>query len=166
MKILLVLLITAVAILGQESVIIKDIKTNKNILIGISNRKAYQDSNFASWFNAVYKNYDVDTNTIKEYKSKINNKTITIILGTWCSDSKREVPSFLKILDYIKFPQDSLKLINVDRDKHALDNEVNDLDIELVPTIIVYDKGEEIGRIVETPVESLEMDLVKIVDED
>jgi len=78
MKILLVLLITAVAILGQESVIIKDIKTNKNILIGISNRKAYQDSNFASWFNAVYKNYDVDTNTIKEYKmGRISNLPLT-----------------------------------------------------------------------------------------
>ncbi|MCB9249007.1 MAG: hypothetical protein H6613_10930 [Ignavibacteriales bacterium] len=56
-----------------------------------------------------------------------------------------------------------MELINVDRNKEGLENEVNGLDIELVPTIIVYDKGEEIGRIIESPMETLEEDLVEIV---
>ncbi len=166
MKILLIILLISTSVFSQEYVIVKDAKTNKEMLIGVTTKKAYLDSNFANWFNSEYKNYDVDTILINEFKSKINDKRIIIVLGTWCSDSKREMPRFIKILDYIKFPEDSLKIINVDRGKHSLDNEVNDLDIELVPTIIVYDKGEEIGRIVESPDESLEKDLVKIVNED
>ena len=43
-------------------------------------------------------------------------------------------------------------------------NEAEGLRIELVPTIIFYKDGSEIGRIVETPVESMEKDLLKIIE--
>jgi len=166
MKYLLLILFCSISIFAQESAIIKDPKTGKNMLIGISTKEAYQDSNFAKWFNFEYQDYNVDTNILNDHKAKIINKKIIIVLGTWCSDSKREMPRFFKILDYIKFPEDNLKIINVDRDKHAFDSEVEDLDIELVPTFIIYDKDKEIGRIIETPQESLEKDLVNIVNED
>ena len=39
-----------------------------------------------------------------------------------------------------------------------------DLDIELVPTFIFYRNGEELGRIVETPEDTLEKDLAEIVN--
>ena len=41
--------------------------------------------------------------------------------------------------------------------------DIEDLNIELVPTFIIYKKGEEIGRIVETPYDTLEEDIWKIV---
>jgi hypothetical protein len=166
MKYLLLILFCSISIFAQESAIIKDPTTGKNMLIGISTKEAYRDSNFAKWFNFEYQDYNVDTNILNDHKAKIINKKIIIVLGTWCSDSKREMPRFFKILDYIKFPEDNLKIINVDRDKHAFDSEVEDLDIELVPTFIIYDKDKEIGRIIETPQESLEKDLVNIVNED
>ena len=87
---------------------------------------------------------------------------ITVVLGTWCSDSQREVPRLYSILDYLGFPEKNLELICVDRKKDAAGTEVMDLSIELVPTIIIYIGEEEIGRIIESPVESLEEDLVKI----
>jgi len=42
-------------------------------------------------------------------------------------------------------------------------NETDNLDILKVPTIIFYLKGKEIGRIVETPVKSLEKDMARII---
>lgn len=150
--------------LGQEYQIVKYGKSgNKTMLVGISTREVFQDSSFAWWFNSEYNNYDVDTNVVGNYKELISSKNIKIVLGTWCSDSRREVPRVIKILDFIDFPEKNLTFINVDRKKKGLNNEVENLDIEYVPTIIVYKNDEELGRIIETPEDTLENDLVAIV---
>jgi thiol-disulfide isomerase/thioredoxin len=85
-------------------------------------------------------------------------------MGTWCSDSRREVPRMLKVLDIIGFPKENLSIINVDRNKKGIADEADDLNIELVPTFILYEDEKEIGRIIETPEETLEKDLVRIVE--
>jgi len=84
-------------------------------------------------------------------------------MGTWCSDSRREVPRFYKILDSLNFPSAKVKLIMVDRKKEAAEVNIASLNIELVPTMIIYNDGLEIGRIVETPKETLEKDLAAIL---
>lgn len=154
----------AISLFAQNYKLVEDAKTRNLMLVGISTKEAFKDSNFANWFNDEYKNYKVDTNLISEYKSKLVNTKIKIVLGTWCSDSRREVPRFLKILDSIGFCQDNLTIINVDRTKNGLSNETENLKIELVPTFIIYEDNEEIGRIIETPNETLEKDLVEIVE--
>ena len=63
----------------------------------------------------------------------------------------------------LNYPKEKLTLIGVSREKKGLSNEAEGLDIEFVPTFIFYKDGKEIGRIVETPAESLEKDLLKIV---
>lgn len=159
-----VILIIPVFIFGQNSKLISDEDSDKVILVGISNLEAYQDNNFSWWFNSEFQNYDVDSNLIFENKNKFEGKIIKIVLGTWCSDSRREVPRLIKILKTIDFPEDKYTFLNVDRDKKGLFNEVEDLDIEFVPTIIVYEYGKEIGRIIEFPEVSLEEDFIKIID--
>ncbi|MFZ1291942.1 MAG: hypothetical protein WAR79_17730 [Melioribacteraceae bacterium] len=163
MKIIL-LLFLSITIYAQEYKLIEDAKTEKLMLVGISTRDAFQDSNFSNWFNEEYENYEVDTNLVNQHKSEIVDKKIKIILGTWCSDSRREVPRFLKVLDFIGFLDDNLTIINVDRTKNGLSNETAELEIELVPTIIIYEESEEIGKIIETPNETLEKDLIEIAD--
>jgi len=163
-KTVLVIIVFLTSILfGQESKIVKYGETNKSMLLGTTTRDAYQDSNFSWWFNSEYNNYNLDSSLIINYKNYFEGKTIKIILGTWCIDSRREVPRVLKILDTIKFPEDKYTFINVDRDIKGLTNEVDNLDIEFVPTIIIYEDGEELGRIIEMPEISLEKDLVKII---
>ena len=159
----LLLLSYATLLIGQEYRIIPDGNSSKSILVGISNKKAFQDSNFATWFNTEYTNYTVDSKTLENYKNYFDDKIIRTVLGTWCSDSRREVPRFVKILDFIGFPEDKHLFFNVDRNKKGLGDEVDKLNIEFVPTIIIYENGIELGRIVETPEISLEADLVKII---
>jgi len=55
-------------------------------------------------------------------------------------------------------------MVAVDRDKKAKDFCIGDYDIKLVPTFIFTRQGEEIGRIIETPVESLERDFMNILN--
>lgn len=84
--------------------------------------------------------------------------TITIVLGTWCPDSRREVPHFLKITDLWGFPRDKIRFIGVDINKVAPLEDYLNLGIERVPTFIFYENNIEKGRIIEVPVTSLEQD--------
>jgi thiol-disulfide isomerase/thioredoxin len=98
----------------------------------------------------------------------INLKTdfrvnITVVMATWCSDSRREVPRFYKIVSKLDYNAESIKLINVDREKEAKGTSVSKLGIERVPTFIFYRGKAEIGRIIESPEESLEEDMFKIL---
>ncbi len=133
------------------------------MLIGYCTREAFQDTAFKDWFDESYNSYQPDFEILDKLEGKLEDISITIVMGTWCSDSREQVPSFYKILDEINYPSEKVKLICVDRKKKGLSNEADDLNIELVPTIIFYRNGEEIGRIIETPQESLEKDLLGIV---
>lgn len=144
----------------------KDPITGKPMLLGNCTREAFKDSSFSWWFNSEYNMYEVDSTSLAKISDKINNIDITIVMGTWCSDSRTLVPEFYKILDYFNYPSDKVKLIMVDRDKKGRNDEVADLNIHLVPTIIFYRKSKEVGRIIEAPAETLEKDMVGILNKE
>ena len=56
-----------------------------------------------------------------------------------------------------------LEFIGVDRLKKTHDYSIKELKIKRVPTFIFYKEGKEIGRIIESPNETLEKDFLKIV---
>ena len=149
---------------AQEfNTITTDEKTDKPMLIGYTTLEAFNDTSFSWWWNSAYNMYDVDSVDVEESKVKLEDVDIKIVMGTWCSDSRTEVPHFYKILDGINYPKDKVTLINVNRDKQGLENEVEGLDINFVPTLIFYKSGEEIGRIIEMPYETLGKDMLKLL---
>jgi thiol-disulfide isomerase/thioredoxin len=110
-----------------------------------------------------YDLYNLDSTGLNQIKTGLKNVNVKIIMGTWCSDSRREVPRFFKILDAVNYPSDKVEIICVDEDKKAKGDELNGLKIELVPTIIFYKDGNELGRIIEAPEDTLEKDMIKIL---
>ena len=144
--------------------IIYDPKAEEDIICGYCNQEGLASGQFNSWFEPEYKSYVVDDSTLLTINTDLLlSCNIVVVLGTWCSDSQREIPRLLKILDFIQFPRENLKLICVDRSKNAEGTEVENLDIQLVPTIIFYNGGTELGRIIEAPEVSLESDIAKIL---
>lgn len=133
-------------------------------LVGISNRFDFQDSAYKEWFDSRYEEYTTDQQVVSEISKHIHKLTIKAFMGTWCGDSRREMPRFYKILDETKFDQNYFQLICVDRTKKH-ENLEKDLNIFRVPTIIFYKNGKEIGRYVEYPRETIEKDILKIVSE-
>ena len=131
-------------------------------LVGIANKFDFQDAAYKEWFDSRYEEYTTDKQVISEISKHIHQLTIKVFMGTWCGDSRREIPRFYKILDETKFDVNYLQLIAVDRSK-KYDNYEKDLDIFRVPTIIFFKNGKEIGRFVEYPRETIEKDFLKIV---
>lgn len=163
--IIAVIFLFNIFISAQSKKIIIDEKSGKSMLIGITNLSDFQDTAFAGWWNTEYKDYMPDSVTIENLKGKLDSLKITIVMATWCSDSRREVPRFYKLLDILKYPVEKINLICVDRKKKGIGTEADNLKIELVPTFIFYSNDKETGRIIESPKECLEKDLFTFIKE-
>jgi hypothetical protein len=127
---------------------------------------ALQQSPYNTWFSTQYGNYKPDTAVLKSMD--MQKMKMDIFLGTWCGDSKREVPRMLKALEATDMPKENIRLLMVsNRDsvyKQTPGNESADAGIFRVPTFVIYgNDGHEAGRIIESPVATLEKDMVAIV---
>ena len=123
---------------------------------------------YAEWFQTGYQSYQSNTEIIRQIKNtNLSGVSLKVVFGTWCGDSKREVPRMAKIWNDVSIPESRLELIGVSDSsafyKQSPTHEEQGLNVYRVPTFIVYQKGKEIGRINEFAVESLERDLFKIL---
>ena len=162
-NLILLFIFSLISFAQDYNTIITDDESEKAMLIGYCTREAFNDTNFSDWWNEEYDIYEVDVETAEVIKESLEEIEIKLVIGTWCSDSRREVPRFYKILDEIEYPSENVNLISVNRDKVGLADEVDGLEIHFVPTVIFYGNGKELGRIVEMPYESLEKDMLEIV---
>lgn len=143
-----------------------DEKSQMEVMTGIWDRDSLKTSDlFKSYYDAEYKAYIPDVIILDNIKIAQEDKqcSVTIVMGSWCGDSQEQVPRFLKILDNLSFEGNNVTLICVDRNKKSINGETDALSIKLVPTFIIYSDGKEIGRIIETPKETLEKDLLTII---
>ena len=139
-------------------------KDQQDMLIGEFKKEDLQNEPFSKWFTSAYENYTPNTSEMNTINENINDYEIKVLMGTWCGDSKREVPKLLKILDKADFNYENLEMVAVDYDKTTPSKIEEELDVHHVPTIIFYKNGKEINRFVEySQGESIEDDLSKIV---
>lgn len=90
--------------------------------------------------------------------------TVTIYLGTWCGDSRANVPGILAALEAAGNPNLSLSLVAIRRGMTEPMATVRDARLTNVPTVVVADEGGERGRLVETPAgESMAADLAALL---
>ncbi|MCG1037525.1 thioredoxin family protein [Polaribacter sargassicola] len=139
------------------------IKNKKGNLVGLANKESFNQAPYNSWFNPKFNEYNPDKATIDALKKELKGIKIKAFMGTWCGDSKREVPHFYKILDQTDYNLNNLELVTVNRSKKTPDNLQEGFNIIRVPTFIFYKNDKEIGRYVEYARESLEKDILKIV---
>lgn len=135
----------------------------KSILVGEFTRADLEKPPFASWFEKNYRMYQPRRKAMKVIRKNIADYQIRIFIGTWCPDSRREIPRFFKLLDQAGYDSKKVTGIAVDRSKGIADQLDKELNLKMVPTIIFYKDGKEVNRFVEFPQQSLEADLADIV---
>jgi len=134
----------------------------KPILVGVAKVSDLQKSPYGEWFNANYKNYFPSHDAVDYLKKHLAGKTIEIYMGTWCPDSRANVPEVIKVLDLAGFDRKNLVIHTLPR-RFQNDPQTKGKNIVRVPTVIVYENGKELGRIVEYPYENYETDLMHIL---
>ena len=149
--------------LNQE--IIEDGETP--FLLGKIDKSGLEGNNYNTWFTKNYEEYEPNSALITIITSEIKNYSITLFMGTWCGDSKQEVPKFYKVLEACNFPMEQLTVVAVsskpDMYKQSPEHEEAGLNIHRVPTIIFYKDGKEVNRIVEHPIDTFEEDIQNII---
>jgi len=137
-------------------------------LLGKINKEGLISTNYNTWFSKEFNNYKPNKEIIQKNSKNLKEYTITLFMGTWCGDSRREVPRFYKILETSNYPMKQLTAIAVsgksDMYKQSPNREEKGLNIHRVPIFIFYKNGVEVNRIVESPVISLEEDIQNILE--
>lgn len=142
----------------------EDPNTGKPMLLGLIAIEELQQDPFSEWYQIEFESYEVDTELINAIDNP-SQYSYEIFLGTWCADSRREVPRMEKILSQMDIDMANVLIVAVDRDKISPNRQEEGKDIRYVPTLIVSKNNEEIGRIVESPSSesaTLESDLFEI----
>lgn len=151
----------------EKKVYNREVETEKygKMLLGRQTKSQLSKAPFNEWYDQEYNEYEYDSQIIKELsKNKISSYNIVVFFGTWCGDTKRELPRLLKVLDAVKYPEQKLNLVAVNRKKETPDGEDVPYNIQRVPTIVVKKYGREVGRITESPQSGfMEKDLLDIL---
>jgi hypothetical protein len=101
------------------------------MLSGRQPRTAFRDTSYSWWWDSEYGMYKVDSTAIKGCLPLLKGVKTKIVMGSWCSDSKREVPRFFKIADALQYDTSNVEIICVNRKKQSpMKEDLAGLDIE------------------------------------
>jgi thiol-disulfide isomerase/thioredoxin len=122
---------------------------------------------YSKWFQKGYLEYFVEDKKAKKLGKYLKDMDIQVFMGTWCGDSKREIPRLVRVLEVARIDPARVNYICVysepERRNISPTMEQKGRNIHHVPTIILFKDGKEVGRVIESPLSSLEDDLLDIV---
>lgn len=154
-----------VSLQAQElNKVIIDPDLNREILVGWVDRTGISSKDYLGHEQEKQDDYQADAEAIsylKEAFAADKSLRVLVVFGTWCGDSKVNVPDFFKVAELAQITNVSYLAVN--RKKKADGVDMSIMNIDLVPTFIVYRGENEIGRIIENPDYSLEDDMVSIL---
>lgn len=126
-------------------------ETEKIVIVGKFSWLEWKER--AGWADFNAPEYII--NTLKadsiSYYYQNNNIKFIIFSGSWCGDSKTEVPKMFKLFETAIIPADSISLYGLDREKQESSGTALKYQIQRVPTLIILINNKEAGRIIEFP---------------
>lgn len=145
----------------QEIDLLKPLIEN-GVILGQFDPVLLEAAPYSNWYNASYNRANLDQNKLKQVKAALKDVEVTAFVGTWCGDTKRDFPEFMRIMDEVKFDRDKIKVYGMNRGYRNTDL-AKEWKIGNVPTFIFYRKGKEIGRYIEYPEISVLDDMLNIL---
>jgi tetratricopeptide (TPR) repeat protein len=144
-------------------------QTDEPQLLGKCSLNDLKEAPYGEWFTKNYDDYHPRPDIVEQLRAvDWKDYTVTIFLGTWCGDSRREAPRLIKTLDAAGFPQSGITVIAISSEdsvyKQSPGREERGNHIYRAPTFVISQNGRELNRIVEIPVTSLERDLLAILN--
>ena len=119
--------------------------------------------NFPDWQVEVA-SYVPNLEVIEKLQALPSEINIEIFLGTWCSDTKRNVSAYFKIMDMVDNPLIMTTYIGIPEEDDSRKPFIEGKNITKVPTFVIFMNNQEKGRIIENPIKSIEEDLLDIIN--
>ncbi|HNP20645.1 MAG TPA: thioredoxin family protein [Panacibacter sp.] len=123
--------------------------SGQKVLTGLLTRADIASDTAFKWFAANMKLGAADAAAIAAFQKNAAKFQVVIFAGTWCEDSQNLLPVFYRLADKSGYPDSSITLIGLDRNKKTLNNLHAVFNVTHTPTFIVMKDGKEIGRVVE-----------------
>lgn len=114
-------------------------------------------------FDLYAQRYEPDREIIQKLHLVQDSIFIDVFMGTWCHDSKREVPALFKVMELIDNPRISANYTALEYKRRGPKDVIQQNNIKRTPTFIIYKNGKQIGRIIEEVTISMEADLFNII---
>lgn len=118
-----------------------------------------------SW-ERVYRTFQPDSLSVQVLKHWNLDQEVLVFFGSWCGDSRREVPRFLRAAEEADNPHLRIRFYGLDRSKRDEAGLAERHRISRVPTFVILEDGKELGRIVERSRHGVERDWVGILLDD
>ncbi|OYT15285.1 MAG: hypothetical protein B7C24_13750 [Bacteroidetes bacterium 4572_77] len=138
---------------------------DKEIFIGEIETEALNNPIFIEDWEAQIGFYPsstpLDQKLEKIFQENKEEVYVEVYFASWCGDSQDYIPPFVELMKRINMSRVTYYALS--RKKYMPNMDTAKLNIELVPTFIVFKGDEEIGRIIESPEDSLEKDLWNIL---
>ncbi|HKR65711.1 MAG TPA: thioredoxin family protein [Thermoanaerobaculia bacterium] len=99
----------------------------------------------------IAETYEPDGALVARLRAIDKPLRLTVVMATWCGDSRQHVPRLLKSIERAHNPNLSVELIGIDAEFLQPSEVIAGQNITNVPTVIVRDGAKELGRFVETP---------------
>lgn len=140
-------------------------------LLGQVTTQQLGEEPFSEWYQQSYVEYQPNPEILERLRQvDTEGLEIAAFFGTWCGDSRREIPRLTKTLDMMGFPAGRVTLVAVDNDEAAVkqspDGEHEGVEIYRVPVIVISREGRELARFVEHAALSMERDLLAMLTGD
>ena len=124
-----------------------------------------ENPSFTPWFTPGMEDYTPQIHDLTYYNN-LEDVQVILFIGTWCGDTKRNLPKFIKTWKTLGLPESNLEIIALHNEmehyKQGPEREEQIYGIHRVPTFIFLKEGREIGRIVESPTTDFETELAQI----
>ncbi len=135
--------------------------SNKELLGNLSKEEILE--NFPDWEELVSA-YLPKAEVVQKLKAINHEIKVEVYLGTWCPDSKEHVSAYFKLMEVVENPFILTSYIGIPKTKEERKPYIEGKNIEKVPTFILYENNQEIGRIIEHPRKSVEEDFLEIIE--
>lgn len=133
------------------------------MVVGKFTRSLLESDSSFSWYRSNYDAFTPDSASIAYLSTAMQNVHFIVVGGTWCGDTKHELPKFFKTVSLSHVPESNIEMYGVDRSKKSSDGLTEKYGITRVPTFILFSGGKEIGRIVESTKNGMEFDLAGLL---
>lgn len=127
-------------------------------------RVSQEDLHELDWFRSGFDAYTPSEVVMSELNDRKDNYSVVIFGGEWCPDTRRTLPSFMKVLSETGLPEEKIQIWMLDKNFSSGGGPEKNLSIRSVPTFVIYEDNEEVGRLssaTERPYEEAILDVIK-----